>query len=78
MQVAKNVSIDIAEFTVGKLAVRSVGDFLFGISLLDLRLPGYLVSGFSSKPLSPRPLRYVSLIHAGSVGNRIWRTSGRC
>ena len=78
MRVAKNVHINIFEVTSGKVAVRSVGDFLFGISLLDLRLPGYLVSGFSSKPLSPRPLRYVSLIHAGSVGNRIWRTTGRC
>jgi len=42
MQVAKNVRITIYEFTIGKVAVRSVGDFLHGISLLDLGLPGYL------------------------------------
>ena len=78
MRVPKNVHINIAEFTIGKVAVRSVGDFLFGISLLGCRLPGYLVSGFSSKPLSLRPLRCFSLINAESVGNRIGRTIGRC
>ena len=78
MRVAKNVRINISEFTVGKVAVRPVGDFLFEISLLDLRLPGYLVSGFSTKPLSLRPLRCFSLINAESVGNRIGRTTGRC
>ena len=42
MQVPKNVSIDISEFTVGKLAARSCGDFLYGISLLGHGLPGCL------------------------------------
>jgi len=78
MQVPKDVHITIYEFTIGKVAVRPVGDFLLGISLLDLGLPGYLVSGFSSNPLSLRPLRCFSLINAESVGNRIGRTTGRC
>ena len=42
MQVAKNVHINISEFTIGKVAVQSVGDFLHGISLLDLGLLVYL------------------------------------
>ena len=78
MQVPKNVYIDISEVTLWKLAAWSVGDFSYGISLLELRFPGYLVSGFSRKPLSPRPLRYVSLIQAESVGNKLGRTIGRC
>ena len=42
MRVPKNVHINISEFTIGKVAVRSVGDTLFGISLLGLGLPGIL------------------------------------
>jgi len=42
MQVPKNVSIEISEFTVGKLAAWVVGDFLHGISVLGRGLPGYL------------------------------------
>ena len=42
MQVPKNVYIDISEVTLWKLAAWSVGDFSYGISILELRLPGYL------------------------------------